>query len=665
MDFTLDQGAAPRQRRPRRSAPPVLGLVALTLTALLILTVLAIRIFAVKSAVQRQVAFDPQKNIRLPHVSRVYRIRQDPREKARIWFATAEGLRSFNNQTFAWTRYGLDHGLPSEVITDLCFAKGELFVSTDRGVARLNAGGQKFTGIKMVPSVKDAVILSVESGPDGSVFCGKSSGGLAAITAGDSLMRPLRIGGIGDSEQVSCIRNFNDTLFFGLAGMRVLKWHAGMSRAQAYIFNAKKISHATAIWDLIMHRGRLWAATSDNGLWFERGASDTLDEEKEFPAKGAFVLTESEDGVWCGTPWGLWRRYDATGVWLQFMHPQERSAGDFGVVALLRCGDTLWYGSQELGGGFLTTRFVQWKPLRAGLSNPNVAALAATDSFLWTAYGYQGGYLDKFSAADVQYLRNYNSQDGLSDPNIACMAADGTRCYLGGFESFVVIDLKTGGRKVFAAGAKLPAGDIACLALDEKDNVYLGSQFGVITYRAAGDSLALLAPTRPYRVTAIALDKQDLWIGTLGQGVRRFDRATGRETGACLTDTRMIVGIALYQDSGKASLFAATREQGCFKIDGASGQSAPLPLPAQLFSQDQDQNSRQIMASRVIDGRIWLGTRDAGCIIYDPAYHRWKTITYFDGLVSNQVRSFCETGEYVWIGAYGGVNRIEKKSLHL
>jgi ligand-binding sensor domain-containing protein len=50
-------------------------------------------------------------------------------------------------------------------------------------------------------------------------------------------------------------------------------------------------------------------------------------------------------------------------------------------------------------------------------------------------------------------------------------------------------------------------------------------------------------------------------------------------------------------------------------------------------------------------------------VIYDGA-DRWAAFTYYDGLVSDQVRSFSDTESWIWIGCYGGVNRVDKAYLN-
>jgi hypothetical protein len=47
--------------------------------------------------------------------------------------------------------------------------------------------------------------------------------------------------------------------------------------------------------------------------------------------------------------------------------------------------------------------------------------------------------------------------------------------------------------------------------------------------------------------------------------------------------------------------------------------------------------------------------------VYDLRTAAWRRLTFNDGLVTDQVRSFDDTRTQVWVGSYGGLARLDKK----
>jgi hypothetical protein len=390
--------------------------------------------------------------------------------------------------------------------------------------------------------------------------------------------------------------------------------------------------------------------------------SDTFQTVDAFPAKGAYVFADEKDGFWCGTPWGLWRYYDKGGAWMQFVHPEEKKPTEFQVFALFNNGDQLWYGSKDLGAGFLRKDRIQWQPLRAGLSKPNVAVLAVIDSIIIVGYGYQGSFLDIFDARSLQYETPLAPEGGPADPNLQALAVSGPRVYYGGFESFGFYDRNTKEMRYYGRGSALPAVDIAQIVPSGTGSFFCASLFGIVEYFPAQDSFATLLATRKYRVTSILPKGDSIFFGTLTQGVRVFDRKSGLETAfAPFASASRIMGLAaLDTSSNRKILFVATQSNGCFRLDIGAGKSIPLPVPDSLLMPG-DARANDIMTVRGIGREIWVGTRNNGCLIYNPDKPGWKGFSYYDGLLSDQVRAFYDDSNYIWIGCYGGFHRLDKR----
>jgi hypothetical protein len=234
--------------------------------------------------------------------------------------------------------------------------------------------------------------------------------------------------------------------------------------------------------------------------------------------------------------------------------------------------------------------------------------------------------------------------------------------YYGGYRSFGVIDRGRLPAHHYQEGERLPCGDIAAILCCGSTR-YLAGQFGVVAYREASDSFAVVPTTQSRRATSLLLLGDSLWYGTLSRGVRLVDLRSSREAGAFLDGTMRVTGLAEVSVGGRGTVFVATKRDGCALVDRQTMRLAKLALPLKMLGA-LEKGEGEIVAMRCMDGRVWLGTRAGGCLIYDPRDARWRVFAWHEGLVTNQVRSFCDDARYVWIGCYGGITRLDKTYLN-
>jgi ligand-binding sensor domain-containing protein len=605
----------------------------------------------------RSVTFDPDSCVRLIDIGRVFRIRTQDTDSNMLWFCTAAGLWRLDEETLAWTRFGLDHGLASETIVDAAFRDGEVWVATWNGAARYDSVHNRFIPLDFVPGMGASRILAVEFLSD-ELYLSIDGRGLYRLADTMSQPAPVDIPGVKRSARITCLRAVDTTLYAGVEGRRVfVRRTDGEFDEMAF---SRPGGEETLVWDILVHRGGLWAATSNDGLWRADNGADTLALVDEFPAKGAYALSPETDGVWCGTPFGLWRYHANEDVWIQFVHPEENSPTDFQVFTLANTPEALWYGSMDLGAGFFRKERVDWQPMRAGLSMPGVAAVIADSQTLWTAYGYQGGYIDRFDAQAVQYDRNYNYVNGIIDPHIQSFAFRGDRLYYGGYASFGYVNPRTRSYRHFQGDSSLPYADIADIECSGDSLVYLAGLFGLLLFDPAAERFAPTPATSGMRVTAVRETGDRIYFGVLGRGVYALEKRSGTLVDSILSGTRRIMDISGPDEDG--CLWIAAKQRGVYRYLPDTGELRAYAPPA-----DSDQGSGgagDVFAARYVDGYYWLGTRSRGCVILDTRNEAWHTLTYWSGLVSDKVRSFWDTERYVWVGCQGGVNRYDKAYLY-
>ncbi len=648
-------GNSIRKKRKQRQVITALSVVMMGVVLMIVLFLFR----QTETEISRSVSFDPDSCVRLIDIGRVFRIRPREDNPRMLWFCTAAGLWRLDSETLEWTRFGLDHGLASETIVDITFFDGSPWVATWNGVARYMPERNRFEPLDFVPGIGASRILAIEFfEPDGLYFY-IDGRGLYRIARPGAEPEQVMLPGIKSSARITCLRGVGDRLYIGVEGRRLVVASGGAYQERRF---SREGSAKTLIWDVLWRNGRLWVATSNDGLWRAEFESDTLMPVEEFPAKGAYTLSPEPDGLWCGTPFGLWRYHDDGEVWIQFVHPEEKSPTDFQVFTLANTPERLWYGSMDLGAGFLRKERIDWQPMRAGLSMPNVAALCAGDSILWTGYGYQGGYFDRFDARRVQYDRNYNYVNGIIDPNIQSFASSGSRLYYGGYASFGYVDLDTREYRHYQKTPDLPYADIAAISCSGDTLVYLAGLYGLVLYAPAMEAFVTAPATEGMRVTAVREAGETVIFGTLGKGLHVLNKASGEITASYLPDARRIVNILGPDTSG--AYWVAAKQSGLFRFDPAKRKVSPyrrdeLKPGASGASSDYD-----VFAAHFADGYVWLGTRSKGCLILDVAAGAWHTLTYWEGLISDKVRSFDDSRRYVWVGCDGGVNRFDKQYLY-
>lgn len=605
-----------------------------------------------------QVKFDTGKCLRLSDITRVYKIKAKDSNHNEIWFCTEEGLRVLNEKSAKWLRYGLDHGLPSESVLDICFWKDIPYVATASGMAYFNEKENRFVTL---PQTIGKNILAIERIPEAGIFYYVEAEDMYYYNPEKQSPVSIKIPDKKGTRFITCLKEINGELYAGIEGMGIAKYNRQSMTWKK--FSTKIIINAeTQIGDIIAHNGKLYVASSQQGVWVKSGNSDSLMLVPDFPCKGAFAFSEEKDGFWCGTPWGLWRYHEDRNVWIQIVHPRERTPTDFQVFSLFNSGNTLWYGSKDFGAGFLNKTNVDWQTFHAGLSRSNIAAIAEAEGFVATAYGYQAGNIDLFNASTIQYERNITQTEGLNDPNIQFFLPHSGRIYLGSYEGFGYFDMSTRECRFFSRGTKIPVADVAHISLDDSSRLFLSSLTGIIEYYPQRDSFAMIEETIKYRVTCTFKSGDSIWFGTLGRGLKVFDLRLKKEINTSLESARRINGITSIKDkNGDDMIFAATDDKGCFLISTKDGRITKLIPPEKLIEGGFEDYNNNITVIRRIGDCVWIGTRYSGCVVYDPKIDRWGILTFYDGLITDQIRSLYDSDNYIWVGCYGGINRLDKK----
>ncbi len=184
---------------------------------------------------------------------------------------------------------------------------------------------------------------------------------------------------------------------------------------------------------------------------------------------------------------------------------------------------------------------------------------------------------------------------------------------------------------------ELEESGIPHLLVDRSNLLWLGGRMrGVATAPAEGSSFPAIfdvglsgaALSSGNYIRSLAEDADGgLWIGSAGDGVKRYDPATGQfqrfdaamRRAAGVSDPNAPLHASGIVRDGKGRIFAVS-SLGLFRLDPATGN-------AERLGPDIDERATGATALQLArDGTLWLGLYERGLIHYDPESGAWARL---------------------------------------
>jgi len=363
----------------------------------------------------------------------------------------------------------------------------------------------------------------------------------------------------------------------------------------------------------------------------------------------------------------------------------------------------LWFGTVDGGVGCFDGRQLRVFTVEDGLADDTVQSiLEDRQGNLWFGTGWFEDGGSGVSRYDGERFTTFAAEDGLAHNSVLCMAEDREgNLWFGTWEGVSRYD---GERfTTFTVEDGLADNTVGSILEDREGNLWFGTGYGgsagdvggvsrydgrqdvearVISFTTA-DGLA-----RNW-VTSIVEDQQgDLWFGTLGGGVSRYDGEefiTFAATDGLAGDRVWSIaadqegnlwfgtgsGVSRYDGEGWTTFAAADgllrsqvyelfvdREGYIWLGYSGSGLSRYEGRYLLNFTTEEglvDDNMGKIFEDRA--GDLWFGTK-GGVSRYDGA--EWTTFTAADGLAHDLVSSILEDRQgNMWFGTEGGVSRYD------
>ncbi|MBD3183791.1 hypothetical protein GF312_16020 [Candidatus Poribacteria bacterium] len=428
---------------------------------------------------------------------------------------------------------------------------------------------------------------------------------------------------------------------------------------------------------------------TDTWQWFSR---ETIlkDTESESMTQIRRIIVD-DDAVWFATDYGL-LRYDKSGdFWEHFTREDGLCDNSINYV---ECGDNVvWvsYSNMTRLTGAEISKYDkekrEWETVEISQlvsEREFVRAMAAAGDDVWIGLSSSG--VRKISKDGKQ--RRYTREDGLNQNSVDCITADNGEIWFAhsGWDdeaSVTRYNTNTEKWKVYSTKDVLTDERINTIIATDRYVwiIYRWSRSGVTAYDKKMDEWSNFQPRgdgNHWRssIEDIAEDGDYLWIGTDGDGVKRFHMASGTwtsydsSTGLLMDDVN---DFGLNVD--KRYVWVGTR-RGLSRYD-------KLTESWTNFTKRSALADDEVLSVAVDDKYVWCGTPD-GLSRYDKRYGGWKT--YIEGgglydmwrndmdrderrrlhdaiektLINDTINAIAVDERYLWVGTKDGANRYDK-----
>lgn len=395
-------------------------------------------------------------------------------------------------------------------------------------------------------------------------------------------------------------------------------------------------------------RGGLLVGTANDGLYaFDPDAArfrPLLAREGLRTLYVRDIFFRSDREVWLGTESGIyiWDRTSQRVQHLEQEYADPWSLSSNAVYAIYRDQEgALWIGTYFGGVNYLpapTSFFEKHFPTGhpESLSGKAVREFAEdADGRIWV--GTEDAGLNLFDPASGRFTHFDHRNGRLPFDNVHALLADGDRLYFGTFNGGLnVLDRRTGRivtyRKRPGPGS-LTDDNVFSLCRDRQGVLWVGTIYGLNTFDPATGRFRQVEAIgeRPFIFDIFEADDETLYFAAYNQGVYTYNRyldAWKRIECPGMPEELLRHVIGIGGDSA-GNLWFGTEGMGLVRYDPATGEVRTLT------TQDGLPNDVVYKAVEDTNRNLWI-TTNKGLVRYDPVTGEMKVFTSKDGLTSDQ-----------------------------
>ena len=540
-----------------------------------------------------------------------------------LWITTAGGVVLYNGKEFR--HFTTDEGLPDNASRAICEdTYGHVWVGTLSGGAvkfmRNGFGDYDLRVFKTGDGLSDNAVLSLEAGAQGEVLLGTKNGVTKMQT--DSLSQTVHMEKSLSGQSIDQIYTAADGTVW-LAGFDgTVYWNKEGKSGSLKVFQIT--SGVSGIVEDSNHD--LWISSFDRGV-------------KKIRWSGGGAVIAEENPIGSLNP--------------KIYHQYRTKKG------------TLLFST--FGSGVMFAEGYKLSSISAknGLPENNITCtFEDREGTLWIGTANSG------LAKLVTYpFENYDKESGLAGNFVLDVIQDRTGAYW--FTSYENGLTRFDGKdfKVFTAKDGLPVKNVYALMEDSQGRIWVStSGSGVFVYN--GKKFTQFNKKNIYLTDVLCFledREKNIWFGTDAYGAVRF---TPEGQYVQFTTAQGLAGLRVFSmiQDRKGRILFGCGQPSRFKEAGGLSVWDPERYfknlnPFTTMSKSSGFPSNQVTSVyEDTRGNIWLGTRQAGLILFSEGV--LQTFTKKDGLTSNDIVSIQEDKKgRLWIGTVKGMNIWDGKAM--
>lgn len=516
-----------------------------------------------------------------------------------LFFYLLQSVICNTNSVFAQTlnlgKFGIEEGLPqSSIYTMLQDKDGIIWVGTMNGVSKYN--GLNFENFNKKDGLAENRVTSSCLDKNGDIWFGHWSGGITRYDVATKKFLEVIPQNIKISKTITCVlSDKKGRVWIGTDGQGLLKYE---NRIFTHLSTKDGLT-SDAVTALMENKdGVIWIGTA-KGITLAKTKLSALD--TYFPSQSITSLfCDSKGNKWIGTT-------------------------DYGVVRI-NASDNLLKAYNTLDG----------------LSSNRVTLVFESENgtiFIGTYDGGVSKYLPQLEANNYKNtaFQTISTQHGLSNNRILSMIQDREKnIWIGTFLNLnQYFDEQF---EIYGENEGLLNSLVWSIIEGSNNDFWIGTEGGLIQFipnLSTGEG----EPSQKQKAGGIAGGSSST-SGKSG-GAYRFIRHTGKEGQALNTS-------ALYKDI-KGNIWFTDFGQGLSRFNPATG----------LIKNYTTENGLPVNEIYCIngdkDGNIWIGTNKGGLLKFDIITETFERFTADDGIGSNQIYTiFRDSKNRMWFGALSG-----------
>ncbi len=591
-----------------------------------------------------------------------------------MWFGTNDGVVRYDGLNMKY--YAQDHLIGNQARTSQVSviktdSEGHLLIGTyslftynfdlDRIVQCDTSGGTERTGR----------VYAIEEGNDGTIWIGCEKG-LFSYSCEKNILtsHPLRV----EKEfTIISLLHDNGRLWFGTRNDGLFIYDISrntFSTVPGFILSQSVKDQVNCFYKAA--NGLIWAGTQDNGI-FRYDPSDTSlvhifpDSSNTLSYRVRKIMNDRYGNIWIGCRLGIFFQEAGTDSMklIKQIDPLPSTSRSNSIYDIfIDPNEIMWTGTFSFGVGYTDFRR---KPFNLyNLSDEETMFFAkmincftdCDESNIWIGTE-EGGlfFFNRHTRKFRQYKPEAGNKNSLAGVNVKTLARESNGNLWIGYYNSGLDYMDTGTGKIIHYGpdrnrqTSLSSNLIRTVILDREENLWIGTDRGVDFLKKGTKEFV------HYRLNIEVLklyrDKDDnIWAGTAGDGIYRFDPATG-EFAKVYNEYFSTTIKDIYRDS-KGNLWVGTNKGLYYvdlKTDSLIYTGTDQGLPANAILGILEDNSRNIWVST---GAGLVKCRGA---VDNPQSFDILKFSSRDGLQGEHFREFAsyknESGEFYFGGVQG------------